>query len=288
MSTSHSDRQTVPVSVIMLHYCRPSLIMRSIESLLMQTVWPKELIILDDFSPYDDYWLMKLRVKRRLPYQIHTVICRNTYNQGCGRASKTAIEMSSQPYIAYLDSDDLWTPTKLEKQYLSYVDGSGYLEKGLCFTGIQHESTQLFGSRRWEKAFEDAYLGKIPFTPRSSLMIRRNTLALAGGHSPMRQADDYATALRVMAISRTYCIDEPMLIVPKNDERDRVSLTAPLNAVNRIFWGMRARREASVLVGRLGLRLPCSPELKALKDLKNLAIDMSYRGYKRCQRKLSR
>ena len=270
----------VPVSVIMLHYKRPFLIQKSIESLLDQTVWPKELVILDDFSPYDDFWLMERRVRKRIPHQIRLRLHRNNYNQGVGRASQTAIELSTQPYIAYLDSDDLWAPPKLEDQYLAWADGSSYMDKGLCFTGIEHEFMQYFGSIRWQYTFEDAYLNKIPFVPRSSIMLRRDILALAGGHSPLRQADDIATALRVMLISRTYCLDYIGLIVPKDNERDEVSLTGPLNAIQRIRWGMEARWESAILARKMGLKVPMSPPRKALKDLRMLAMDMLYRKIK--------
>lgn len=96
------------ISVIIPTYNREQMIKEAIESVLSQTYKDFEIIVVDDGStdntkkvlgPYKD----KIKYLRR-------------ENKGAAAARNTGIKHARGKYIGFLDSDDLWRPTKLEKQ----------------------------------------------------------------------------------------------------------------------------------------------------------------------------
>ncbi|WP_299238949.1 glycosyltransferase family 2 protein [Sulfurihydrogenibium sp.] len=100
------------VSVIMPNYNRAKYISEAIESVISQTYPIWELMIIDDCSTdnsvniIEEYVAKDERIKLiRLPKNSGPAIARNT-----------GIEVASGRYIAFLDSDDVWLPYKLEKQ----------------------------------------------------------------------------------------------------------------------------------------------------------------------------
>lgn len=98
------------VSVVIPTYNRPRLLSRAIESVLNQTYTNFECIVVDDASPTDSSSVVTGFDDDRLKYFEHEI------NQGASAARNTGIGNAHGEYIAFLDDDDEWLPTKLEKQ----------------------------------------------------------------------------------------------------------------------------------------------------------------------------
>ncbi|EKK5378516.1 glycosyltransferase family 2 protein [Morganella morganii] len=98
------------VSIIMPSYNSSATIEESIQSVLKQTYKNYELIICDDNSVDNTIDIIE---KYNSP---NITIIKNRYPKGAAGARNFAIQNSSGEYIAFLDSDDLWEETKLEKQ----------------------------------------------------------------------------------------------------------------------------------------------------------------------------
>jgi glycosyltransferase involved in cell wall biosynthesis len=84
----------------------------SIRSVLAQTFEDFELIVIDDMST-DSGPNLVLEIAQFDP---RVKFIRMSVNGGAGVARNAGIEAASGRYIAFLDSDDLWLPEKLEKQ----------------------------------------------------------------------------------------------------------------------------------------------------------------------------
>ena len=100
------------VSIVMPTYNCGKYITKSIDSILVQTMSDWELQIVDDCSTDNTQGIL-------VPYleqypQIH--YSKLPYNGGPAAARTEAIRRANGKYIAFLDSDDLWVPRKLEKQ----------------------------------------------------------------------------------------------------------------------------------------------------------------------------
>lgn len=96
------------VSVIIPFYRNVKWLAEAVDSVLNQTFRDFEIIIVNDGSPEDmSYFLEK--------YEQH-VVYKYKENGGPASARNLGIDIAKGKYIAFLDSDDLWINTKLEKQ----------------------------------------------------------------------------------------------------------------------------------------------------------------------------
>ena len=103
------------ISVIIPTYNRCDLLKRAINSVIKQTITPKEIIIVDNGST-DQTYQMVSSLFPEISYFIEK-------KRGVSAARNKGILESKSKWIAFLDSDDAWKPTKLEKQmeYLSLI-----------------------------------------------------------------------------------------------------------------------------------------------------------------------
>lgn len=104
------------VSVITPAYNASSYLADTIRSVQSQTYTDWEMIIVDDCSKDDTYSiaLAFAQADNRIK------VIRHQENGGVAVARNTALDAAKGQYIAFLDSDDLWMPDKLEKQ-ISYM-----------------------------------------------------------------------------------------------------------------------------------------------------------------------
>ncbi len=112
---------SVPVSVIIPCYLAYPFLERAVNSLLAQSIKPAELILIDDASP--DGGKTKNLIAtlaeqiNKTFVEISVVSIYLQENGGPGGARNAGWERATQPWIAFLDADDIWDPHKLELQY---------------------------------------------------------------------------------------------------------------------------------------------------------------------------
>jgi GT2 family glycosyltransferase len=102
------ERSVADVSVIIPTYNRGDLLVRAVESVGRQTVQPREIIVVDDGST-DDTPARCAELGDRVLYV-------RIPNAGVAGARNAGIACARGEWIALLDSDDTWEPTKLEVQ----------------------------------------------------------------------------------------------------------------------------------------------------------------------------
>lgn len=107
------------ISIIMPSYNASAFIEESIASVRNQTNPNWELIIVDDCSSDNTVEIVKGIQDERIR------LYRNEKNCGAAVSRNKALREAKGRYIAFLDSDDLWEPTKLEEQ-LSFMKKTGY------------------------------------------------------------------------------------------------------------------------------------------------------------------
>lgn len=109
------------VSVVMPSYKCGRFIEESIHSVQAQTYKSWELIIVDDCS-CDGTVETVLDFKKE---DARISLYQNPVNSGAAVSRNTALKNAKGRWIAFLDSDDLWEPTKLEKQ-IRFMEENGY------------------------------------------------------------------------------------------------------------------------------------------------------------------
>jgi teichuronic acid biosynthesis glycosyltransferase TuaG len=100
------------ISVIIPTYNAEKYILETINSVKSQTYQNWEMIIVDDYSKDNTVEIIKKEAKNDSRIKLIQL----SQNCGAAIARNTAIRNAKGKYIAFLDSDDLWYPEKLEKQ----------------------------------------------------------------------------------------------------------------------------------------------------------------------------
>ncbi|MCR1808488.1 glycosyltransferase family 2 protein [Stenotrophomonas geniculata] len=118
------------VSVVIPLYNTEKYIEETMQSILDQTYKNIEIVIVDDGSKDQSPSIVKNLAEKYLG-QVKYV---HQKNQGVSVARNTGIENASGEYIAFLDSDDLWHPTKIEKQ----VESMHKNEMDACYCGYMN------------------------------------------------------------------------------------------------------------------------------------------------------
>lgn len=107
MSDKQRIANMIEFSVAIHSYNRKDYIVETIESVLNQTLKPKEIIVIDDGSSDDTEEVLK-------PYS-KLIYYEKIANVGCGTSRKVAVEKCKYNWIACNDDDDLWEPNHLEE-----------------------------------------------------------------------------------------------------------------------------------------------------------------------------
>ena len=115
------------VSIIMPNYNCGNYIAETIKSVIAQTYTNWELLFVDDCSTDDSVAVVESFEDSRIR------ILKNEKNSGAAVSRNYALREAKGRWIAFLDSDDLWLPEKLEKQ-IAFMEEHNY-----AFTYAKYE-----------------------------------------------------------------------------------------------------------------------------------------------------
>lgn len=216
------------VTVIIPAYNSMKFLPRTIDSVLSQTFQDYEILIVNDGSEDDiENWVKTIDDNRvRLISQA---------NQGQSAARNVGICQSKGDYIAFLDSDDLWHPQKLEKQ-VDILDKNP--EVGLVYTWVARLNTEdeilkivwRFSEEGnvWEKLIHGNTIacGSVP-------MVRRSCIKKVGLFSKFPfGCEDWDFWLRIAAEYPFRVIKEVLVYYRSNPSS--LSQTAPEGMKKRL------------------------------------------------------
>lgn len=191
------------VSIIMPAYNSEAFIKESIQSVLNQTYKNWELIIVDDCSNDNTVNVVKSFKDERIRILILD------QNSGAAAARNKGIEAAAGEFLAFLDSDDLWTKEKLEKQ-LTFMKDNNYHFTCTQYAEIDKNNTVnsiIKVNNRLD------YDGVLKYCPGNSTVIY-NAKALGKFYAPLiRRRNDFALWLQVIKEAKhLYGLHEPYSI----------------------------------------------------------------------------
>ncbi len=208
------------VSVIVPTYNRSSLVLEAVDSVLKQTFRGFELIVVDDGS--SDGTAEALN-----PYKDRFVYCLQD-NRGVSAARNQGIRMARGQWIAFLDSDDLWLPEKLETQIHFFSQNPEAL---ICQTQEIwiRNGRRLIPLKKHQKFSGDIFAPslRLCLVSPSAVMIKKDLLERVGCFDEALTAcEDYDLWLRISAQFPVFLIDQP-LVVKRGGHPDQLSRTTP-------------------------------------------------------------
>ncbi|MTT32162.1 glycosyltransferase [Terrilactibacillus sp. BCM23-1] len=211
--------QSTKISVIIPTYNREKLLYGAINSLKDQTYNNIEIIIVDDCSNDNtEQMVMEEKLKdHRIVYVKHNK------NMGAPQARNTGISKSTGEFIAFLDSDDQWLPSKLEKQMKIFQKKK---KVGVVYTGIINVSNNGIRNKTTPK-FNGQILNELLIRncvgTTSTVMIRKNLLVKTGGFdSNLPSCQDWDLWVRLAQISNFDFVDESLVVFNEHDG-DRIT-----------------------------------------------------------------
>lgn len=199
---------TAPVSAAIVAYNSSSFIGEAIQSIYNQTLPVAELIVVvDDSTDGTEKIAESLGAK---------VVSNGT--AGLAAARNRCIRESSQPWIAFLDSDDTWEPEKIESQmdivtdhpevaivtcdYLAFRGSSVVFTSALekYESGYRSQPKQSVSHGKLIECLDFSFPDAYYFLLASNVMLRRDVLERTGlFDETLYSADDFDCFMRMLA-----------------------------------------------------------------------------------------
>jgi len=211
------------VSVIIPTYNRAATVLDAIRSALNQSYPYLEVIVVDDGSSDGTTKLLEEYSKRiKLLHQ---------ENAGPSAARNLGARHASGDVFAFLDSDDVWMPEKIERQVALMDQWGGMMTCCVCnsliFNELKNETCDAFGIAAMDCEHERA-VWKNPGEVLASRFLLFNQVAairresfirLGGFNTRMRVLEDYELALRLAAMGGVWGIISTPLVQKRNNTR---------------------------------------------------------------------
>lgn len=179
------------ISIITPSFNSGKFIVNTIESVLAQTYKNWEMIIVDDKSKDNSNEI----IERYIEKDPRIKLIKLNKNSGVANARNVAIQESKGNYIAFLDSDDMWLPEKLEKQ-LSFMIENNYLFTYLGYQKVD-ENGKVIG--KVEAPCKISYKDLLKTCYPGCLTVMINVKALANTSIPTNtKREDYAFWLKII------------------------------------------------------------------------------------------
>ena len=204
------------ISVIIPTYNSAEYIAETLESVCAQTYRNIEILVIDDCSSDDTSEIVEKYATKDLRIRLIKL----NENKGAANARNIGAKSAVGEWIAFLDSDDLWVPNKLEKQIykinelvklnenriVSFVfTGSSFVDRyGKKLTSILHVPMQV----DYERLLKQNVISCSSVLIKRSLLLRYPMPCINDIH------EDFATWLQILKKENivAYGIDEPLLI----------------------------------------------------------------------------
>ncbi len=215
------------VSVIIPTYNSAHYIVEALESVFEQTFQDFEIIVIDDGSIDGTGEVLK-KYGERIRFLFQD-------NGGPASARNRGIRIARGEYIAFLDADDIWLPTKLEKQ-VGLFHQSEHL--GMVTTGVcSFDEKGVFGfSTNKRKILMEGDIARNIFlrsnvgTP--TVMVRKEIFDNIGSFEEnIRQAEDDNMWIRIAAHYEVALIDEVLIKVRNHPHRMTLNKSELLESV---------------------------------------------------------
>jgi len=218
------------VSVIVTTRNRLELLKRAIASVMNQTYHNIECIVVDDASSDGtEEYCLSLPIK-------YIRISNQPHKGGANHGRNIGVRVATGRWVAFLDDDDYWFPTKIEKQ----VDLLLNRKCGLVYCGYQKEIIRKKGVH-YRDCLPDAnfqgdlsrkILTTINSCTTSLILTEKQLLSDIGMFDEeINFWQDYELTIRAAQATPFYFVDE-ILCVYRVDQQDRQRITNKYNGWN--------------------------------------------------------
>lgn len=188
------------VSIITPSYNTARFIAETINCVLAQTYPNWEMIIVDDCSTDDTDAVVGSFTDPRIRY------LKNEKNSGAAVSRNRALREAKGKWIAFLDSDDLWEPEKLEKQ-ISFMERNGYYFSYTRYREIDDDGVSLGTMWTGPKKIGKLKMYSFNYMGCLTVMYDREYVGLIQ-IADLKKRNDYALWVKVVQKCPAYLLDK--------------------------------------------------------------------------------
>ena len=195
------------ISVVIPVFNGEEFLAQAIESVLAQSCPVKEIIVVDDGSTDQSISLARRYEPR--------VVCLSQKNQGPSAARNRGIEAASGDWIAFLDADDYWLPSKIEKQ-IAVIKASP--QAGLVYSGRIELEEGLFRmvEAKPPEWIKDRILFENPLYP-NTVLVRRSILLDEPWIGRFDSSEDWHLFYRLSRACNFAYVKEPLAVYRRHN-----------------------------------------------------------------------
>jgi glycosyltransferase involved in cell wall biosynthesis len=297
----HSSLQ---IDVIIPVYNGTDFIIRALESVVVQTYAPTQIIVVNDGSTDDTQRLVEV-FSTKSPITLKIV---QKENGGLSSARNAGIVASTSPYVAFLDADDLWYPEKLEQQ-ATLFSSNKFPNLGLVYckydvidkAGVIDPSAKIvpLDPLMRGNAFDRLLEGNKILSSGSGVLIKKGVFDTVGlFDETLRFAEDWDMWLRIAEQYEIDFVDETLVHIRRHGENMTATQKAVLKGELLFYnkWVPRIRGHFPIpriwkdrITGRIMRRFPRIDFFALPKKLltKDVYDDMIGNHFKLCVQMLS-
>lgn len=207
-------------SVLMSVYAQEKApyLQEAIESILNQTIPPEEFIIMKDGKLTEELDLLIEQYQNEYKNLFH--IIENQENLGLGRTLAIGVETCKNEYIARMDSDDVATKERCEKEIKilnenAQIDVVGsitaefnkQIDDIICYRRVPEENSQIY-----------QFAKKRNPCVHSSIMMRKSKVLSAGNYRDYLYFEDYDLWIRMMKNGYHFYNIQEVLVYMRTDK----------------------------------------------------------------------
>lgn len=268
----------INVDVIVPVYNRRKYIAAALRSVDAQTLKPRSIIVVDDGSTDDTPLVLRDYLRKRAA-ALPAIVLIDKPNGGASSARNAGIGASSADYLAFLDSDDLWHPSKLERQIETF-HSSDVKNLGVVYCDyevIDSDGKQLVNSPGFRfdpsvrgEVFSRLLTGNLVASSGSGVLARKTCFDQCGLFDEnLSAAEDWDMWLR---ISRRFGFDyvrEPLVQIRRHETNlssDTLQVFfSDFKVLSKYVENSEVRKQVKTVVIRTLLFKP--PSRKAFVDM---------------------
>lgn len=223
---------SVFVSIIIPTYNRADLIVKTIETVIKQTYHNFEIIVVDDGSTDNTEDVISKINDNRIRYIYQK-------NAGPSAARNNGIRNVRGEWIAFLDSDDLWMPEKLERQVKAITENPDVGIISCWFINVLSDGTESCPETRpiineeYVKAillFPD-YISSLPNT--SAMLVKKQCFEEIGlFDETMISKEDCEIWCKIAINYGFYCINEILYYYKRQEDN-----LSKITDINKVLYG---------------------------------------------------
>ena len=206
------------VTTIIPTYKRADLLPKAIDSVLNQTYRNIEVIVVDDNNPKTEFRYNTEQIMENYKNDGRVIYLKHDKNRNGAAARNTGINTSKGEVICFLDDDDFFINTKIEKQLNCLLNDKEY--DGV-YCGRLHSGKNVTSEQVGNLSKTILLVDFIPGTP--TLMFYKKALIEIGGfNEKYLRHQDSELLLRFFENHKINSVPEQLVIVGENEGENEV------------------------------------------------------------------